>query len=175
MALGAILGQTSQGIPSGCIVMWSGAANAIPSGWLLCDGTNNTPDLRGRFVVGAGKSYGVGNTGGSEQVTLTTAQMPSHSHSANSSGSWDIQNIRLEVPTYNPQMKAYSFLNGSSLSYDTGDEKNILDFVEADISGRAQVTGSCSVSISTTISSSGSGNSHENRPPYYALCYIMKS
>ena len=59
------------GIPTGGIIMWSGAANAIPSGWALCDGSNGTPDLRGRFVIGAGGAYTVGQTGGSS----------SHSHS----------------------------------------------------------------------------------------------
>lgn len=41
-------------IPSGTILMWSGGLNQIPSGWVLCDGTKNTPDLRGKVVVGAG-------------------------------------------------------------------------------------------------------------------------
>ena len=41
-------------VPSGAIIMWSGAANAIPTGYVLCNGSNNTPDLRNRFVVGAG-------------------------------------------------------------------------------------------------------------------------
>lgn len=74
--------QTEQGggIPSGCILIWSGAADAIPTGWQLCDGSNGTPDLRGRFVLGAGTTHTVGSTGGSEEVTLTTEQMPEHTH-----------------------------------------------------------------------------------------------
>lgn len=67
-------------IPSGVIVMWSGAANAIPNGWALCNGSNGTPDLRGRFVVGAGDTYSVGDTGGAASVTLTVSQIPKHSH-----------------------------------------------------------------------------------------------
>lgn len=67
-------------IPPGGIIIWSGAADAIPEGWALCNGENNTPDLRDRFVLGAGTSHVVGTTGGSEEVTLTVAQMPSHSH-----------------------------------------------------------------------------------------------
>lgn len=50
--------------PSGIIVMWSGSSSAIPAGWALCDGQNGTPDLRDRFVVGAGNAYAAGNTGG---------------------------------------------------------------------------------------------------------------
>ena len=60
---------------SGMIVLWSGAANAIPTGFVLCDGNNNTPDLRDRFVVGAGSGYAVNATGGSANATL-----PSHYH-----------------------------------------------------------------------------------------------
>lgn len=68
------------GAPAGCIVMWSGAASDIPDGWHLCDGTNGTPDLRDRFVVGAGNVYTPGATGGNAQVTLTKEQLPAHTH-----------------------------------------------------------------------------------------------
>ncbi len=76
-------------IPSGLIAMWSGAANAIPTGWVLCDGTNNTPDLRNRFIIGAGSTYAVDAKGGATSrtissgvgaTTLTTSQIPSHTH-----------------------------------------------------------------------------------------------
>lgn len=66
--------------PSGGIVIWSGAADNIPTGWVLCDGQNDTPDLRDRFVLGAGTKHAVGETGGEEEVTLTVEQMPEHSH-----------------------------------------------------------------------------------------------
>ena len=72
----------TSGVPSGVIVMWSGSIVTIPSGWLLCNGTSGTPDLRDRFVVGAGSSYVVGATGGSADATLV-----SHSHSFSGSGS----------------------------------------------------------------------------------------
>ena len=65
-------------IPPGVIVMWSGAN--VPDGWALCDGTNGTPDLRDRFVLGVGNNYSLGDTGGSETVTLTADQMPKHRH-----------------------------------------------------------------------------------------------
>ncbi len=51
-------------IPSGGIIMWSGSIGAIPVGYYLCNGSNGTPDLRDRFVVGSGSTYAVGNTGG---------------------------------------------------------------------------------------------------------------
>ena len=89
MTVGTISATNIQGtlaaggaIPSGGIILWSGAADAIPSGFVLCDGNNSTPDLRNRFVVGAGSgsSYSVDDTGGAASVTLATANLPSHSH-----------------------------------------------------------------------------------------------
>ncbi|MEN9576545.1 MAG: hypothetical protein RL514_4400 [Verrucomicrobiota bacterium] len=66
-------------IPIGGIIMWSGAITAIPTGWKLCDGANATPDLRDRFIMGAGASYAVTATGGQTNVTLTAGNLPSFS------------------------------------------------------------------------------------------------
>jgi hypothetical protein len=68
------------GVPSGVIVMWSGAINNIPNGWVLCDGSDGTPDLTDRFIVGAGNQYSVGDIGGEEEHQLTVDEMPSHTH-----------------------------------------------------------------------------------------------
>ena len=73
-------------MPVGAILMWSGAADKLPAGWLLCDGTKGTPPLSGRFIVGYDKSnlaeYDVNKTGGEAAHTLTVEEMPSHSHAA---------------------------------------------------------------------------------------------
>lgn len=71
---------SDSGIPAGTIVIWSGETGAIPGGWALCNGENGTPDLRGRFVLGGGGTYDPGATGGSEEVKLTSDQIPSHYH-----------------------------------------------------------------------------------------------
>ena len=76
-------GEIESVIPTGVIVMWSGSTSSVPTGWALCNGQNGTPDLRDRFIVGAGNSYSVGSKGGADSVTLTTSQMPSHAHSLN--------------------------------------------------------------------------------------------
>jgi len=73
----------SGSIPTGLIAIWSGATNAIPSGWLICDGTNSTPDLRDKFIIGAGSTYAPAATGGSTSTgshTLTVAQLAAHTH-----------------------------------------------------------------------------------------------
>ena len=77
-------------LPKGLISMWYGSLATIPSGWSLCDGSNGTPDLRERFVVGAGgnnptvdgTAYSVGDSGGANSVTLTINEMPAHNHTA---------------------------------------------------------------------------------------------
>jgi microcystin-dependent protein len=63
--------------PIGSIIMWSGAIADIPSGWQLCDGTNNTPDLRNRFIVGAGDEYNINANAGNNNIQLQTANLPS--------------------------------------------------------------------------------------------------
>jgi hypothetical protein len=73
-------------IPAGLITMWSGSVASIPAGWVLCDGTSSTPDLRDRFVVGAGSTYIPGNTGGAATATLSVTNLPSHQHGISGSG-----------------------------------------------------------------------------------------
>ena len=73
----------TESVPSGIIAMWSGASNAIPTGWVLCDGQNGTPNLVDRFIVGAGSKHNPGDTGGSDTVTLTVKNMPPHNHGHN--------------------------------------------------------------------------------------------
>lgn len=82
-AINTIPGSGGGGVPKGTIVIWSGTANDIPSGWALCDGQDGRPDLRDKFVLGAGGKYNVGATGGAEEVTLTAEQMPAHTHTYN--------------------------------------------------------------------------------------------
>ena len=77
-----VAAATASTIPVGVITMWSGSIATIPFGWLLCNGSNGTPDLRNRFIVGAGNSYNVGATGGSADAALV-----SHTHSFSGSGS----------------------------------------------------------------------------------------
>lgn len=125
---------------TGMIILWSGAADAIPTGFTLCDGNNNTPDLRGRFVVGHHPSngdYDVNDTGGAENVTLSIAQMPNHKHDTT--------------------------VDNSDLFPATG--QKTIGFGGA--GGYPATT--------FTMSTTGGGGAHENRPPYYALCYIMKT
>ncbi len=68
-------------IPSGTIFLWSGSTASIPSGWVICNGSSGTPDLRNEFVVGAGGTYAVDANAGASNVTLANTNIASHSHS----------------------------------------------------------------------------------------------
>ena len=86
-------GKVPEFIPRGIIVAWSGEPTQLPQGWVLCDGQNGTPNLKGRFIYGwsgTGRSATIQDGGGSELVTLTVAQMPAHTHSmqVDTTGGW---------------------------------------------------------------------------------------
>ena len=80
-------GGTLAVLPTGLILMWSGAAAAIPSGWVICDGNNSTPNLTDKFIKSAAAAGATGGSATTGAHTLSTAEMPSHSHSGGASSS----------------------------------------------------------------------------------------
>lgn len=168
-------------VPTGGIIMWSGSIASIPSGWYLCDGTNSTPDLRNRFVVGAGDEYAVDATGGAKQVTLTSAQIPSHTHSfsgttGNTSGLTgsfigqddNSSSYRLRIHSATGVFSTTNYGPGAFISSEVK-AQSVTHPGQVNFNGNSHTH-----SFSGTTGSTGSGSSHENRPPYYALAYIMK-
>lgn len=174
-------------IPSGVIVLWSGAVLSVPSGWVLCDGANGTPNLRDRFVVGAGSTYAVGATGGSTAsssagghthtesaagghdhtgasggTTLTTAQIPAHTHSWSGTSTSEDNNYTAGATKY---LKEASTANNASFTETTtsvgsGESHNHTITAEGN--------------HTHTINAVGD-HTHTVTPPYYALAYIMKT
>jgi microcystin-dependent protein len=133
-------------VPAGGIIIWSGSQASIPTGWLLCNGTSSTPDLRDRFIVGAGSTYAVAASGGSANAILV-----SHTH------------------TFTGTAHSHTF---SNQNFSTGtvaggsSPPTMMD----------PATGTTSsVTAGGTNSTEGSSGTNANLPPYYALCYIMKS
>lgn len=143
-------------IPSGLISIWKGSLITIPSGWTLCNGSNGTPDLRDKFIVGAAGSYSVSATGGATTVTLTTYQIPAHNHSASSNSTG--------AHTHD--------INTIGGADDHGSTAVKMDYYTSLSNTATQSSGIHSHAI--TINNTGGGLSHENLPPYYALAYIMK-
>lgn len=159
-------------VPTGAIMMWSGAITTIPNGWALCDGTNGTPDLRGRFIVGASNGeitmdgyrykYDVGSTGGKNKVALTVNEMPSHNHGGSTSEDGN-HNHYSDFNTY------------KSATEDSADDYTRNRFARANGDYEVQrITSNSTGEHAHTISAQGGGQAHENRPPYYALAYIIK-
>ena len=142
-------------IPLGGIIIWSGSTASIPTGWALCNGSNGTPDLRDRFIVGAGSNYSVGNTGGSANATLVA-----HSHPINYSNT---------VP--GATFKHLFSSIGRVLRFPP------LDAIDGIMEG-AEFSGTGTESVSRTnisIGAQGSSATNANLPPYYALAYIMRT
>ena len=179
----------STGIPSGFIGLWSGAANAIPSGWYLCNGSNGTPDLRGRFVVGYNNNdslFDVNDTGGSKDATLVSHShtINNHTHSTTVSGTTSNKSLTGDITKisecYNVAGAATGVFSkkGTGNSPVTGSSSNSptagVDF-DASHDHTFSATGTSGNPSNTGTNTQGSSATNANLPPYYALAYIMKA
>ena len=161
---------------TGMIILWYGNTGNIPTGFVLCDGNNSTPDLRDRFVVGAGSGYSPNNTGGSSSVTLSTSQLPSHNHSVSVSGTTSNKSLTGDITKIS---ECYNVAGGATGVFTKKGTGNSPVTGAASNSPTAGVDFDAShdhtFTASGTSGNQGSGVAIENRPPYYALCYIMKT
>jgi hypothetical protein len=145
--------------PIGGIILWSGAVSAIPATWQLCNGTNGTPDLRNRFIVGAGSTYAVNATGGSADSVVVA-----HTHTGTTGG------------------QSVNHTHGMTFNR-TSKSNNSTPFILSDPNVGENLNGSTTLTTgnnsgdhnhSFTTASSGGSGTNANLPPYYALCYIQK-
>lgn len=157
-------------VPVGAIIMWSGNDSTIPSGWYLCDGTNGTPNLTDRFIIGAGNTYTTGSTGGSNTHdhggttgahTLLSSEIPAHNHTYKDS---------YFIESFNPGVGSSGTITGADYVGPTnyrgsGDSDNDNDYVFYRSGTTDQNSGGGS--HTHTISSAN------NIPVYYALSFIM--
>ena len=223
-------------IPAGVIVMWSGSIVSIPSGWVICDGLNSTPDLRDRFIVGAGSTYAVAATGGASNVTLATTQIPSHTHSFSANATtggggahtpagsvdgggahtpagnisnagnhthtgstsntgahthtltkyfaWGYQNVPGGSSEYNGAVNnttssagahSHNFTTAGGGAHGHNFTGTAVGNHTHTFTGTAVGNHTHSVAVSGTSGATGGAGAHENKPPYYALAYIMKT
>lgn len=165
-------------VPVGLISMWSGSISNLPKGWVLCNGQNGTPDLRDRFVVGAGNKYGIGNTGGLEKVNLTTAQLPAHRHEGSSLDYAGDHSHNYE-DSYRLEERGYMSQIGISGETHVGGDRTYMTnsngaWKRSSLYWRQNTTrNSGNHTHKLTINDTGLNEAHENRPPYYALAFIM--
>jgi microcystin-dependent protein len=206
-------------VPTGVITLWSGAISAIPSGWVLCNGSNSTPDLRDRFVVGAGTTYAVNATGGANTVTLDATMIPAHTHTVSASGTTSGQSAG-HTHTFSGTSSGQSVTHTHTATVSDPGHTHVISGgyykapntggnLGAGVSSSSTGTGTDSATTGITVSngnassdhnhtysgttsavsgdhthtvtvtgtsgSVGGGLAHENRPPYFALAYIMKT
>ena len=143
---------TTPSVPSGCILIWSGSVGSIPSGFVICDGNNGTPDLRNSFILGAGNTYTVGQTGGS-----TDSILPVHTHTATST---------VTDPGHAHSIANQLIVSGTNYVNASG----VIPYNTTNTS--SAFTG---ITVATTNQVSGVNPAGGNMPPYYALAYIMKT
>ena len=149
--LKATVGQI--GVPVGTIVMWNNRNGAsIPTNWALCDGTNGTPDLRDRFVVGYSSTKAINTTGGSADAIVV-----SHTHTATS------------TVTDPGHAHSYNIRHMSGVAGSGGTSP--INNAPSTATTSSNTTG---ITVSTTINSQGSSGTNANLPPYYALAFIQK-
>lgn len=163
-----VVAGLDKAMPSGGIILWSGSIASIPGGWYLCDGNNGTPNLKDRFVVGAGNSYAVGATGGEATHTLTLAEIPSHNHGGGNHGHGvtDPGHAHAIYCQFGADGQNRTSNSGSGNYQGTGASHGYVD---------AASTGISIQSSGTIITPQGGDGAHNNLPPYFALAYIMKS
>jgi len=158
--------------PIGGIIMWSGTIAAIPTGWALCNGSNGTPDLRDRFIIGANQDDGgaaktnvtgsLTQTGGSKDAIVV-----SHTHTATVT---DAGHFHVTDGTAGSNRHAVRI--GSDAGIDATSQ---TASAEDAFYVNGSRTGTASTGISVSNSTTGSSGTNVNLPPYYALAFIMKT
>ncbi|WP_193215439.1 hypothetical protein [Aliarcobacter butzleri] len=154
-------------IPKGIINMWSGAIINIPNGWALCNGQNGTPDLRDKFIVGAGTSYNVGSTGGSKDAIVVSHSHTQASHTHTATAAADGAHAH-NIPTYNTG----GIPGNAGRAATAGQANNPYDVSTSSVGTHTHTI--TNVAVSPTIASTGSSGTNANLPPYYALAFIIK-
>jgi hypothetical protein len=148
----------SAAFTSGMIMMWSGTIATIPTGWVLCNGSNSTPDLRNKFIIGAhsdtaGVAYSTVTGSNTTSGGTKDAIVVSHTHTAT-----------VTDPGHNHTEKYYSASGGGfGLQAATNDYD------------ATRQTGTSTTGITVANSTEGSSGTNQNLPPYYALAFIMKT
>lgn len=147
--------------PTGTIIMYhgdladrtlfdadgAGVAGSEMAGWQVCNDNNGAPDLRERFIVGVGSGYALGATGGANDVTLKTPQLPTHDH-----GGGGQVGFTLDLVAGDPALPQVGLAFGQSSNL-----------------------GSYSWKDTVHVLPNGNGEAHENRPPYFALVYLIRT
>lgn len=176
-------GPDNPAIPYGVITLWYGASTAVPTGWAICDGTNGTPDMRGRVAVGVDTGQAefdvVGEAGGTKTHVLTDAEMPVHTHVQNS------HNHTQNSHNHTQNSHLHAALTGRpDDATSTGSWYNTVEqttqalqisVVDTPLATATNIAATATNIAATAVNQDAGGNgAHNNLQPYRALHYIMK-
>ena len=172
---------SSNSVPAGTILPWYGEKANIPNGFALCDGTNGTPDLCDRFLVGAGSTYSLGAKGGEATHKLTGEELPSQSVDF---AGWYLDGFKHVQKGSNKHSVPHSNSIGNIADAQTGSSRFTPLTMGRFATEKLETTTASDVLgysyeklFFNPFSSAlklGNDQPHENRPPYYAVFYIMK-
>jgi hypothetical protein len=154
-------------IPSGLISMWSGTIASIPTGWVLCNGSNSTPDLRNRFIIGAhsdtaGVAYSTVTGSNTQTGGTKDAINVSHTHTATTTATDSGHSHTIKDGEVNTRTNPYFNWVGTGGA-------------SVGVNGASTNSSTANITASTSISTEGSSGTNQNLPPYYALAFIMKT
>ena len=165
--------QNESSIPKGTILPWYGKSSDIPDGFALCDGTKGTPDLRNRFLVGAGSNYALGDTGGEDQVKLSGTQIGNHYHYWSSTWSYKSgKHSSGGLAFFSAPSEDHVTGSAVYAFFPSGDAH--LSYIFTSGPSWEHYPGVKHPFITSLAVGTAAQEAHENRPPYYALYYIMK-
>ena len=141
-------------LPTGSIIAFKGTT--APKGWAICDGTNGTPNLKGRFIYGYDATKGLGSVGGAATVRLTAAQMPSHTHAMHGAGNHS---------HFTTDNAGAPLGGGNQFTGGGGDHR---------LGWGGRYRTSADGNHAHRLNNTGGNQAHNNMPPYSILLYIMK-
>lgn len=178
----AVADAVKAAMPRGIVSMWSGTLTDIPAGWALCDGTNGTPDLTDKFIVGAGGRWSPGDVGGTADAVVVA-----HTHSASASNSGSHSHSGTTEDAGNHSHSTYTSHTGRENLWHTNGNILATGATQDNPRWRSGTVGTAgnhkhTFSTNTTgshthevvVESVGESGVDKNLPPYYALAYVMK-
>lgn len=183
-----MVGVLNQYLPLQLVMIWTGSIASIPAGWQLCDGTNGSPNLKDKFVVGSGNTYATGATGGATTATLTTANLPAHTHAITDpththSYPQSPHTHSISDPTHSHQMPYNGSGNRSTfvamvaqgLASSNGNFGSTYSGTGISITAEPANVSLNANSTGISVNNTGSGTPFSVMPPYYAYAYICKT
>ncbi len=168
-------------IPAGLIAMWGGLVANIPAGWLLCNGSNGTPDLRDKFVKGAAAAANPGATGGAATHGHTVTQPSDHAaltHAGATVGNHTDVTNHVHVQNINTATTGgsvgYPALKDTSTSGSEATGVSTANPTSVGVAAMVHTVGQASQHAAQSHSGAAV-NTVNSEPAYYALCFIQKS